>query len=64
MPIECAPPPTNTTTAGDIGAHPSTKLKLLEAEAIHILRETVAEFNRPVLLYSIGKDASGPGLRS
>jgi sulfate adenylyltransferase subunit 2 len=30
----------------------------LEAEAIHILRETAAEFARPVLLYSVGKDSS------
>ena len=33
-------------------------LEQLEAEAIHILRETAAEFQRPVLLYSIGKDSS------
>jgi sulfate adenylyltransferase subunit 2 len=33
-------------------------LARLEAEAIHILRETAAEFRRPVLLYSIGKDSS------
>jgi len=33
-------------------------LRRLEAEAIHILRETAAEFARPVLLYSIGKDSS------
>jgi sulfate adenylyltransferase subunit 2 len=33
-------------------------LKLLEAEAIHILRESAAGFERPVLLYSIGKDSS------
>jgi len=33
-------------------------LARLEAEAIHILRETAAEFARPVLLYSIGKDSS------
>jgi sulfate adenylyltransferase subunit 2 len=33
-------------------------LAQLEAEAIHILRETAAEFERPVLLYSIGKDSS------
>lgn len=33
-------------------------LALLEAEAIHILRETAAEFKKPVLLYSIGKDSS------
>jgi len=35
-----------------------THLRLLEAEAIHILREVVAEFERPVMLYSIGKDSS------
>lgn len=33
-------------------------LKLLEAESIHILREVAAEFERPVMLYSIGKDSS------
>src|SRR5438552_4844144 len=33
-------------------------LKLLEAESIHILREVASEFQRPVLLYSIGKDSS------
>ena len=33
-------------------------LKSLEAESIHILREVVAEFERPVMLYSIGKDSS------
>jgi len=32
-------------------------LRLLEAEGIHILREVVAEFERPVMLYSIGKDS-------
>ncbi len=31
---------------------------MLEAESIHILREVVAEFERPVMLYSIGKDSS------
>ena len=35
-----------------------THLKQLEAEAIHILREVVAEFDNPVMLYSIGKDSS------
>jgi sulfate adenylyltransferase subunit 2 len=34
------------------------QLKRLEAESIHILREVAAEFERPVLLYSIGKDSS------
>jgi sulfate adenylyltransferase subunit 2 len=33
-------------------------LQALEAESIHILREVVAEFQRPVMLYSIGKDSS------
>ncbi len=33
-------------------------LKLLEAEAIHIMREVVAEAENPVMLYSIGKDSS------
>ncbi len=33
-------------------------LQQLEAESIHILREVVAEFENPVMLYSIGKDSS------
>ncbi len=33
-------------------------LKQLEAEAIHIIREVAAEFENPVMLYSIGKDSS------
>jgi sulfate adenylyltransferase subunit 2 len=33
-------------------------LRLLEAESIHIFREVAAEFQRPVMLYSIGKDSS------
>ena len=35
-----------------------THLKLLEAESIHIIREVAAEFENPVMLYSIGKDSS------
>jgi sulfate adenylyltransferase subunit 2 len=35
-----------------------THLRALEAESIHILREVVAEFEKPVMLYSIGKDSS------
>ena len=35
-----------------------THLDILEAEAIHILRETAASFERPVLMYSIGKDST------
>jgi sulfate adenylyltransferase subunit 2 len=33
-------------------------LDALEAESIHIMREVVAEFERPVMLYSVGKDSS------
>lgn len=33
-------------------------LKELEAESIHIIREVAAEFENPVMLYSIGKDSS------
>jgi sulfate adenylyltransferase subunit 2 len=35
-----------------------THLRMLEAESIHIMREVAAEFQRPVMLYSIGKDSS------
>ncbi len=37
---------------------PLDHLRVLEAESIHIMREAVAEFERPVMLYSIGKDSS------
>ena len=33
-------------------------LKQLEAESIHIIREAAAEFDNPVMLYSVGKDSS------
>src|SRR6195256_4916300 len=33
-------------------------LRALEAESIHVFREAAAEFQRPVMLYSIGKDSS------
>ena len=35
-----------------------THLRQLEAESIHIIREVAAEFEKPVMLYSIGKDSS------
>jgi sulfate adenylyltransferase subunit 2 len=41
-----------------VSAHHLTHLKQLEAESIHIIREVVAEFDKPVMLYSIGKDSS------
>ncbi|QTH64618.1 sulfate adenylyltransferase subunit CysD [Psychrosphaera ytuae] len=38
--------------------HQLTHLKALEAESIHIIREVAAEFDNPVMLYSIGKDSA------
>src|SRR5258706_7016768 len=37
---------------------PLDHVSALEAESIHIIREVVAEFERPVMLYSIGKDSA------
>jgi len=53
-------PQTNFNAARDLPESPSdlTHLSQLEAESIHIMRETVAESENPVLLYSIGKDSS------
>jgi sulfate adenylyltransferase subunit 2 len=45
-------PPAGATSAA------LTHLQRLEAESIHILREVVAECERPVMLYSIGKDSA------
>jgi sulfate adenylyltransferase subunit 2 len=44
-------------TASEASLH-LTHLQRLEAESIHIMREVVAECERPVMLYSIGKDSS------
>jgi sulfate adenylyltransferase subunit 2 len=41
-----------------LGAPALSHLQALEAESIYILREAAAEFARPVMLYSIGKDSS------
>ncbi|UUM30018.1 sulfate adenylyltransferase subunit CysD [Vibrio japonicus] len=41
-----------------ISSERMTHLKQLEAESIHIMREVVAEFDNPVMLYSVGKDSS------
>jgi sulfate adenylyltransferase subunit 2 len=46
-------PPAATTA----GHYQLTHLRTLEAEAIHIIREVAAEFERPVLLFSGGKDS-------
>ena len=59
-------PQTNTpvttpvpAASGPTGSgHRLSHLRLLEAESIHILREVAGEFERPVMLYSIGKDSS------
>ena len=40
------------------GTYSLPHVRYLEAEAIHVLREVAAEFERPVLLYSVGKDSS------
>ena len=39
-------------------AHTATHLDRLEAESVHILREVAAECERPVMLYSVGKDSA------
>jgi sulfate adenylyltransferase subunit 2 len=53
----------STTTAQPskrpaLDPHTLTHLKQLEAESIHIIREVAAEFQNPVMLYSIGKDSA------
>ena len=47
-----------TDAASTVPQETLTHLKALEAESIYILREAVAEFAHPVMLYSIGKDSS------
>ena len=48
-----APPVPETLSAVRV-----SHLRLLEAESIHIFREVASEFQKPVMLYSIGKDSS------
>jgi sulfate adenylyltransferase subunit 2 len=51
--------PGNSRAQGDNTVqHTLSHLQMLEAESIHILREVAAEFSRPVMMYSIGKDSS------
>jgi len=40
-----------------VNQHTLTHLKKLEAESIHIIREVVANFDKPVMLFSVGKDS-------
>ncbi len=54
-----AKPAIGTTNLLDqMKEHKLTHLKQLEAESIHIIREVAAEFEKPVMLYSIGKDSA------
>ena len=55
MNTETVPPFTERLPSG---AQSMSHLQQLEAESIYIIREVVAEFENPVLLYSIGKDSS------
>ena len=50
-----APPPSGAILQTPLAL---THLQRLEAESIHIMREVVAECERPVMLYSIGKDSA------
>lgn len=54
MPTPRLPPPETSLAMNNKLTH----LQRLEAESIHILREVVAECEKPVMLYSIGKDSS------
>ena len=49
---------TSAPVDGSSEAQRLDHLRALEAESLHIIREVVAEFARPVMLYSIGKDSS------
>ncbi len=49
---------TAAASATPLPADRLTHLERLEAEAIHIMREVVAEAERPVMLYSVGKDSA------
>lgn len=60
---QTGPPQNKPTTrshslTGNMSDYNLTHLKQLEAESIHIIREVVAEFQKPVMLYSVGKDSA------
>jgi sulfate adenylyltransferase subunit 2 len=55
---ELAAAPSNIGGQAAVVPRRLNHLRALEAESIHILREAAAEFARPVMLYSIGKDSS------
>ncbi len=52
------PPATAPIDASVLDEIHLTHLRQLESEAIHIMREVVAQFDNPVMLYSVGKDSS------
>jgi sulfate adenylyltransferase subunit 2 len=56
LPAPCARPSPERSAATD--SYSLSHLRQLEAESIHIIREVAAEFENPVMLYSIGKDSS------
>ena len=60
MTISIAPdrPATFRSDGSDRVTRGLTHLERLEAESVHILREVVAEADRPVMLYSVGKDSA------
>ena len=51
-------PSTGETKVAQTGKQSLTHLERLEAESIHIIREVAAECEKPVMLYSIGKDSA------
>jgi sulfate adenylyltransferase subunit 2 len=58
MDARYAPTPLTEPREGRLPASTLTHLQRLEAESIHIMREVVSEAERPVMLYSIGKDSA------
>ncbi len=57
MVAEAQPPPQVSEASPPASSFELTHLAELEAEAIHVMREVAAEFERPVLLFSGGKDS-------
>jgi sulfate adenylyltransferase subunit 2 len=55
---QSAPAPREQKAVWRAPGQPLTHLERLEAEAIHIMREVAAECEKPVMLYSIGKDSA------
>src|ERR1700754_188358 len=58
QPLRAASEPVGAQMSATLIPATLTHLQRLEAESIHIMREVVAECERPVMLYSIGKDSA------